>query len=234
MEDLAPLPKEAIAEKVVKHVLGLVREGVLAPGQKLPSERDLAASMGVSRPSLREALRALSLLGILEIRQGEGVFVSELTPDALLEPLQFFLSLNGQSLDTLFEARIAVEAGIAEIAARKIDETALGHLRACMARGNRAQRRHEEFLAVDEEFHGIIVAATGNPFLSRVANSFQELGKASRKITVTLPGVTQQSHADHAQIMEALEGHDPQAARESMTSHLRNVQAALHLSRLSK
>lgn len=223
--------RESLAEKVAKHILTLVRQGDLIPGQKLPSERDLAGSMGVGRPSLREALRALSLMGVLEIRHGEGVFVTELTPDALLQPLEFFLTLDDQSLDILFEARVAIEAGIAEIAASKITGDEIESLRRCMDRGVAALDDPDGFRQVDLEFHRRIVEATKNPFLIRVAQSFQELGKASRQITVQLPGVPKQSHADHATILAALAEGDVAAARQAMVRHLRNVHAAFKLSR---
>lgn len=227
----APIAREAIAEQVVKRILDLVRRGILAPGQKLPSERSLAATMGVGRPSLREALRALSLLGVVEIRQGEGIFVSKLTPETLLEPLTFFLTLDEQSLDALFEARVAVEAGIAEIAGRKITYEALARLQECVDRGDGLLEDPAGFTEMDVEFHRLLVEATGNPLLARIAQSFAELGKASRRMTVDLPGVRRQSHKDHREIVRALGEHDPDAARSAMADHLRHVQAAYHLSK---
>ena len=227
-----PITKRAISEKVFRHILDLVRKGVLLPGQRLPSERDLAESMGVGRPSLREALRALALMRVLEIRQGEGIFVSQLTPEELLEPLHFFLSLDQHSLDALFEARMAIEPSSVAIAALKIDEDTLQRLWRVMTRGADAANDPELFGEIDVEFHRLILEATENPFLIRVAQSFHELGKASRHITTGLPGVAYQAHVDHGEILAALEARSPERAREAMLQHLRNVQAAYHLSRL--
>ena len=227
----APIAREAIAEQVVNRILDLVRRGILAAGQKLPSERSLAATMGVGRPSLREALRALALLGVIEIRQGEGIFVSKLTPETLLEPLSFYLTLDEQSLDALFEARVAVEAGIAEIAARKVTPEALARLQGCVDGGDPLLEDAAGFTEMDVAFHRLLVEATGNPLLARIAQSFAELGKASRRMTVDLPGVRRQSHQDHREILQALEQHDPDAARSAMANHLRHVQAAYHLSK---
>lgn len=227
-----PIVKRAISEKVFRHILDLVRDGVLLPGQRLPSERDLAESMGVGRPSLREALRALALMRVLEIRQGEGVFVSQLTPEELLEPLHFFLSLDQHSLDALFEARKAIEPTSVEIAAQKIDDEALNSIWRAMQRGADATRNPDLFGEIDVEFHRLIFDATKNPFLIRVAQSFHELGKASRHITVGLPGVMHQAHVDHGEIFAALEARSPERAREAMLQHLINIQAAYHLSKL--
>ena len=222
-----------LAEKFIHKFLDLIRKGVLQPGQKLPAERELAESMGIGRPSLREALRALSLLGILDIRHREGIFVSDFEAASLLHPLQFYLSLNAQSLDALFESRIVIEPGIAEIAARKIDEDGLAALRACNSRGARTLTDPEAFQKVDEEFHQLIVEVTGNPFLQRVSQSYRELGKASRQITGRLPSILRQSHQDHDKILDALERRDSQAAKAAMEEHLHNVQAAYHFSKIN-
>lgn len=226
--------KKPIADKVVKHILRLVQIGVLAPGQKLPSERDLAASMGVGRPSLREGLRALSLMGIVEIRHGDGIFVSNLTPDSVLEPLKFFLSLDPPLLEALFEARVAVEAGIVEVAASKIDSDLLLKLNESIHEGAALIYQPEAFKEVDVRFHRLIVEATQNSFLIRLAESLQELGSASRAITVAISGVAEQSHVDHIEIVAALERRSPREAREAMVKHLRNVQSAFHLSRFQR
>ena len=100
-----PITRTAIPDMVVNRILDLIREGVLKPGQKLPPERELAVNIGVGRPSLREALRALSLLGVVDIRQGEGVFVSNLSAESLLAPLHFFVSLDPEHLNDLFKAQ---------------------------------------------------------------------------------------------------------------------------------
>ncbi|MGH8167925.1 MAG: FadR/GntR family transcriptional regulator, partial [Woeseiaceae bacterium] len=103
--DIEPVSKrQALPEQIVRQLIGLVRSGALKPGDRLPAERALADELGVGRPTLREALRALQLLGILDIRHGGGVFVSELEPDTLLGPLDLFVSLDRHNLDTILEA----------------------------------------------------------------------------------------------------------------------------------
>src|SRR4051794_29466492 len=89
----------------------MIVRGDLGAGQRLPAERDLAAQLGVSRPSLREAIRALIALNILESRHGEGTFVSSLDPELLSEPIDFVLQVNDDALLSLFEARRVLEAG---------------------------------------------------------------------------------------------------------------------------
>jgi GntR family transcriptional regulator, transcriptional repressor for pyruvate dehydrogenase complex len=221
-----PIARSGIPEQVVQKVLDLIRQGVLRPGQKLPPEREFALSIGVGRPSVREALRALSIMGVVDIRQGDGVFVSSLSPEVLLAPLHFFLSLETSHLDALFEARIIIECGITELAASRMDGDVLEALRACLDEGARSLDEPEAFLQVDVRFHQLIVEATENAYLNRVAQSFFELGKASRAITVDLPGVRQQSHEDHEQVFAALAARDGARASGAMEVHLRNVRRA--------
>ena len=222
----SPITRSGIPEQVVQKVLDLIREGALTPGQKLPPEREFALSIGVGRPSVREALRALSLLGVVDIKQGDGVFVSNLSPEVLLAPLHFFLSLESGHLDALFEARIIIEGGITGLAADNMTDAIGESLAACLDEGGRSLADAEAFLRVDIAFHQRIVDAAANPYLSRVAQSFFELGRASREITVDLPGVRQQSHVDHESVYRAMVERDREAACRAMQTHLRNVREA--------
>jgi GntR family transcriptional regulator, transcriptional repressor for pyruvate dehydrogenase complex len=112
--------RDAIPERITQRIISLIREEHLKPGDKLPPERELASMMQVSRPSLREALRALSLLNIIEIRQGDGTYVSSLTLELLIEPLDLILMLDHSTIQQLFEARKKLEVGIAALAAERI------------------------------------------------------------------------------------------------------------------
>ena len=103
------LQKEALSEKIAERLLSLIKEKQLKPGDRLPPERELAVSMGVSRPSLREALRALSIMHIIENRQGSGTYITSLQPETLVEHLDFIIALNDSSFLDLFEARKILE-----------------------------------------------------------------------------------------------------------------------------
>jgi GntR family transcriptional regulator, transcriptional repressor for pyruvate dehydrogenase complex len=221
-----------LAEQVFRRILGLIRSGVLRPGQALPPERELAESMGVGRPSLREALRALAVLGVLDIRRREGVFVRSLDLASLLEPLHVHLAIDAPSLDQLFEARMVFEPGIAELAAARIEGAQLAALRACLDGGADALDDVAAFVRLDAEFHQLIADVTDNAFLQRMAQSFWELGKVSRQITDRLPGVLRRSQEDHRRIFAALERHDAAAAGTAMRQHLMNVRAVFHLSKI--
>jgi len=228
----ARFAQPAIAEQVFRRILALIKEGVLKPGQALPSERELAETMGVGRPSLREALRALALHGVLDIRKREGIFVKALDLGSLLEPLRVHLAIDARSLDDLFEARVVFEPSMTELAAARIESDEIAALRSCLERGAAAMDDADEFVRIDEEFHELIAAACRNTFLQKIAQSFWELGAASREITVRLPGVLRRSHDDHDRIFASLVRRDPTAAAEAMRTHLYNVRTAFHLSKL--
>lgn len=225
-EDIAPIKRQPVAEQVAQQLLALVQSGTLKPGEQLPPERELAATLEVSRPSLREALRALSLLGVLRIRQGGGVFVSSLDPESLLAPLHFFISLDAKNVEDLFEARLIIESEITRIAAQKIGKVSLAELKECVNFEAHELDDEDQFIASDVKFHKILFETVDNAFLHRFATSLHILGKASREITGHIPGVIQQSLEDHKHIVAAIEARDSDAAAKAMKVHLTNVRNA--------
>ena len=117
--------RAALPDQIAARVVAMITERHLKPGDRLPPERELAQVMGVSRSSLREALRALSLLGVTEMRQGDGTYLTALDPDALMRPFGLVLALSDGQLQELFEARRVIEPGLAALAAERIDEETL-------------------------------------------------------------------------------------------------------------
>lgn len=221
--------KRALSEKIVARLLSLIKEKELGPGDKLPPERELAATMQVSRPSLREALRALSIMNVVEIRQGDGTYVTSLEPELLTEHLGFVFSLTDSTFLELFEARKIVEPDIAAIAAQRITDEENTELEVCLAKSIENIEDHQAFVEVDIELHERITKAARNPILNRFMASIGQLSRASRSRTVELPGVPQQSVEDHRTIVMALKARDPEAARQAMLQHLNNVEQKLML-----
>lgn len=221
----SPLQKQqTVAEAISAEILDLLRRKHLKPGDKLPPERELAEILGVSRPSLREALRALSIMKVVEVRQGDGTYVSALNPEELVEHLEFVFMLDDSTTLQLFEARKIVEPGNAGLAAERINEEELADLRACLEKSERSYDDPEAFLQADIELHEIITRAARNPLLERFMASISALGRASRHKTVRLSGVTQPTVEHHRRIVAALEAHDPQAAGEAMLRHLDHIE----------
>src|SRR5580698_9365412 len=123
------IKQEAASDRVVSQLLAMVKTGSLKPGDRLPCERDLAEMFRVSRPTVREALRALAVLGVLKARQGSGIFVSALKATDILGPLSFFLTLQDIQVDQLYEARRLIEGEISGLAARNASHGDVAELR---------------------------------------------------------------------------------------------------------
>lgn len=223
----APISRKAVSELVVQRILDLIKNGQLTPGEKLPSERDLSGILDVSRPTVREALRALSILGVLEIRHGGGVFVTSLEASELLNPLDFFVSLNAQNMAELFDARIEYEPMIAALAAKKISTTDLDYLQELLDAQMADPDNADTFHNTDVEFHKTLLDASGNVFLSRIGKMLQVLGDQARRAFQKEVQVRHQSIADHQVIMAALHARDPNAAKIAMRQHMINVRNAL-------
>lgn len=219
--------KSAISEDITARLLTMIKEGELKPGAKLPPERELAEMMQVSRPSLREALRALSIMNIIEIRQGDGTYVTSLEPELLVEHLDFVFSLSDTTIVELFKARRIVEVGLAAMAAEQITDEEIAKLEDCLTHSIENVDNHAAFLQADVELHETIVDAARNPFLKRFMASIYHLGRASRSRTVEIPGVVNQVVEDHRAIVAAMKARDPEKARQAMLQHLNNVETRL-------
>ena len=219
--------RELLPERIASRLVSLIAERHLRPGDKLPSERDLAAAMQVSRPSLREALRALAMLNIVEIRQGSGTYVTSLRPEVLVEHFDFVFALDDATFAELLETRKMLEPSLAAAAATHATEEDLERLRAWKARSAECADDPDAFLAADLELHQIITEAAHNQIMARFMDSLTRLGTASRRRTGALPGVQTQSLQDHQAIVDALLRRDPEAAAAMMRRHLENIQSSL-------
>jgi GntR family transcriptional repressor for pyruvate dehydrogenase complex len=217
------LEREPVSEQVVAQLLGMVKAGNLKPDDRLPSERELAASFGVSRPTIREAVRALVVLGVLNTRHGGGIFVSSLRAETLLGPLQFFLSLEETAVDALYDARELIEGGIACRAAVATRAEDVAYLLRLIDSQKDAIDDPQAYRKLDIAFHERIHALAANSFLSRAATSLNTLGLEFRTAASESRQVIAQSLLDHAIIVNALAANDAAAAEAAMRKHMQNV-----------
>ena len=167
----------------------MILDGRLAPGQRLPSERALSEALRISRPTVREAIRSLQAMHILESRHGAGTFVASLSVEELLAPLQFVLSLADGALEHLFEVRLLLEPGAAALAAERATPDEVGDLRDCAARAEKAVDDPDAMLRLDTELHERIVRASANPLSSTCGRPPPRWGRKSR-LHARLPGVS--------------------------------------------
>jgi GntR family transcriptional regulator, transcriptional repressor for pyruvate dehydrogenase complex len=227
MTEFGVFERDMLPERIANRIVSLISERQLRPGDKLPSERDLAGMMQVSRPSLREALRALAMLNIVEIRQGSGTYVSSLKPELLVEHLDFVFALDDSTFAELLEARSVLEPSIAALAAANASDEELQALDECMEKIKSAVEDPSSFLEADLELHQKITQAARNQILARFMTSLTRLGLASRTRTVALPGVREQTVEDHQEIVDALQRRAAQAASRAMQKHMENVRRGL-------
>lgn len=218
-----PIVRESVAEMVVRRILDMVRAGVLKAGDQLPPERDLALSLNVSRPSVREAMRGLTVLGVVRTRQGGGAYISELDAEALLGPIQFFLSLQDMNIRELYDARSLIESDVARRAAENIDDAALAALETILADQAGTLGDPIAFRKSDYAFHEAIWIGSRNAFLKRIGQSLNVLGLEFRKRASETAGVLERSLRDHRRLLDALQARDPEAAAKAAELHMQNV-----------
>jgi GntR family transcriptional regulator, transcriptional repressor for pyruvate dehydrogenase complex len=221
---LRPRDKESVVQSVVNRILDLIRTGMLRAGDRLPSERELIDILAISRPSLREALRALSMLGVIESRHGGGAFVTDLEARTLLKPLDFFLALSEANLADAFESRRIVELEIVRRAARAATAEDLDDLEGIVAAHEKVLNDPVGFRILDSRFHAKLSAAAGNVVLERLAYGLYNMGLDLRRRATENPELISQSTADHARIVEAILAHDPGRAAEAMGVHLDHIE----------
>lgn len=221
--DIKPIAKTGVTDVLVDRILGFVTAGQLRPGDRLPSERDLAERFGVSRPTVREAMRALSVLGVIEVRHGGGAFVSALDATSLLSPLNFFLGLSQVSVDQLYDARRLIEGEICALAATRITPAALDELEALITEQEKVLDAAEAYLALDSRFHARLGEVADNPFLARASQSLNVLGIEFRRAAANSGEMPRRSVRDHRQIVAALAKGDAEGARKAMIAHMDQV-----------
>ena len=219
--------RSTLPEEIANRLLAQIREQQLRPGDKLPAERNLAHMMEVSRPVLREALRALALMRVVDIRQGDGTYITSLEPKQLISHLDFVFSKDSVALVQLLEARRVVETGNVRLAAVRVTDDEIAELEALLGSLATCIDDPERFMELDIAMHLAVCAAANNFLLRQFMNIISTLGRVSRERTGSLPAVREAALADHRRILDALRRRDPDAAERAMRSHLDHVEAGL-------
>jgi GntR family transcriptional regulator, transcriptional repressor for pyruvate dehydrogenase complex len=221
------LRRTTLADEIANRLLELIRAQELRPGDRLPPERTLAATMRVSRPVLREALRALAIMKVVDIRQGAGTFITSLEPQQLVSHLDLVFSKDTVALAQVLEARRVVEVGNARLAATRATAPQLDELEAALGDLDRAVDDADRFSDLDIAFHDSICAAAGNFLLGQFMSIIDTLAKVSRERTGASREVRETMLRDHHRIAAALRARDPDRAGEAMRAHLDHVAGAL-------
>src|SRR5262244_857308 len=221
---IEPIKSTRIYEAIVRQVKAMIAEGRLKSGDRLPPERDLAEKFVVSRTSVREALRALESLGLIEIRPGEGTFVREVSVESLIEPLALVMLSQREAIGELFEARQMIEPTLAALAARRATPEELSEMERILEAQAKEVASGRTGLEQDAEFHAAIGAAAHNRAITRIAHAVMDLLRQSREASLNTPGRPTRSHEDHRRLLGAIRARDEAAARQAMIAHLQAVE----------
>jgi DNA-binding FadR family transcriptional regulator len=211
----------SVTDDAIDKIQKLIISGSWGPGDRLPKETELAAQLGLSRNSLREAVRALSQLRVLEVRQGDGTYVTSLEPELLLESTSFVSHLLvGESAVELFEVRRLLEGAAAALAAARIDFAGKDALRATLERMIDAETV-EQLVEADVDFHAVIARATGNTFLTSLLASLSSRTRRARMWRGReVDNALDVTRDEHRRIYEAIVAADPELARAAAMAHI--------------
>ena len=218
----------AVTDQAILSIRGMIVSGDLAPGDRIPSEKELSVRLGLSRNSLREAVKALELIRVLDVRQGDGTYVTSLEPRLLLEAMSFVVDLHqDQSVLQMFEVRLVLEPFAATRAAEIITDEQLAALRAMLDDVDESTDV-EQLVAHDMEFHRLIAEASGNSYLSSLLDALSSSTVRAR----VWRGITQERSvartlAEHRAILDALAERNPEVVRSWVTVHISGVETWL-------
>lgn len=220
----------SVTDDAIEMIKQMIVDGELRPGDRLPREADLAERLGLSRNSLREAVRALSLIHVLDVRQGDGTYVTSLDPGLLMDAMGFVVDFHRDDTVLQFlEVRRLLEPAATAMAAVNMEQDEIDGLAALLdSLGD--DPTVEELVANDLEFHTRIAAGSGNQVLCSFVESLSGRTQRAR----TWRGLTQESAvertiAEHRAIQQALAGRQPDVARAWATVHIAGVEQWLRI-----
>lgn len=215
----------AVTDEAIDKIKGMITDGRLRPGDRLPKEADLASELGLSRSSLREAVRALSLIHVLDVRQGDGTYVTSLEPGRLLEAMSFVVDFHRDDTVLEFlEVRRILEPAATALAAQRATGEEVAAMRAHLAALGPAPTV-EDLVKNDLEFHRQVCTASGNKVLTSLLDSMS--GPTTRARVwrgLTQEGALTRTMAEHQAIVDALEAHDTEGARAWATIHIVSIE----------
>jgi len=221
--DFEVVRRNKVYEEVAKQIEHLILEK-LQPGDKLPSERELAEMLQVSRSSIRDAIRSLELTGLVEPRQGAGTIIRELSAQSLVNPFANALKRRQELVSELLDFRKMLEPPLAARAATHASSDEISEMDEILQRQEVTLSHGEASIAEDAEFHYSIALASGNSVVLKVLDILMDLLRETRERSLQLKGRPQRSLAGHRRILAAIKRHDAEAAKDAMRRHIEDVE----------
>lgn len=218
----------ALTDEAILRIKEMILTGQLKPGDRLPREADLAETLGLSRNSLREAVRALALINILDVRQGDGTYVTSLDPNLLLDALTFVVDFHrDDSVLEFLRVRRILEPAAASMAAQRISQDEVEAMQSVID-ASKAGVTPEEALAFDIDFHRLVGLASGNSVLASLIEGLSAPTNRARIWRGRIQADAQERTVrEHQAVLDALSSHDPDMAHAAMVTHVAGVESWL-------
>lgn len=215
----------AVTDDAISEIKRMIQQGELRPGDRLPPEQELSERLGLSRSSMREAVKALEAMQILDVRRGDGTYVTSLQPSLLLEAMSFVLDFHeSHAVLEVFEVRRMVEASSAGLAATRATPDDIAAMRAHLAAIG-PDTPSDELVGNDVAFHRMIASSTGNGYLLSLLETIaSQTARARVWRGLTQAGAVERTMHEHDRILDAIETGDPEVARAAMTVHVAGVE----------
>lgn len=224
--DIGPqISRVAISDELVARFKELIAKRVFVPGHRLPPERDLAEALAVSRPTLRQALRALQIMGVIKARQGSGSYLADSASDIMRVPLEFALALKNPAKTDLFETRRTIEVELASLAAERRTDEDLAAMRRALSEMQKAMGDPDAWCRTEPQFHTCIVQAARNGVMATMIEMLSQMLMESRRQTVRLLSEYESSYRSHENIYVEIEKKDPAGAAKMMIEHFALIES---------
>jgi GntR family transcriptional repressor for pyruvate dehydrogenase complex len=229
---VTPVRRKSVPEEVIHQLKSLIDAGHLERGDRLPGEREMAQMMNVSRPSLREALRVLSLLGVIEHRPGSGTYLTASAEGWSTEPLSILFLLKKSTLFEIFEARKILEGGVAALAAIQRSEEDLQSMEEALRNMKLNLGQPERYTKYELEFHHAVIEAAGNSVIADLMEKLYALLRETRtriyqKYSLRIKAYRNQDYRYHEAIFDAIRKGNEERASKTMSDHLKNFEQRL-------
>ena len=221
--DFEVVRRNKVYEEVAKQIERLILKK-LRPGDKLPSERELAETLRVSRSSIRDAIRGLELMGLVEPRQGAGTIVCEISAESLVNPFANALKRRQELVGELLDFRKMLEPPLAARAATHASLDEISEMEEILQRQEKKHGQGDAAVAEDAEFHYNVALASGNSVVLKVLDILMDLLRDTRERSLQVEGRPQKSLAGHRRILAAIKRHDAEAAKAAMRRHIEDVE----------
>jgi len=229
LDKIKPVEKFVLIDQIIEKIEKLIENRDLNPGDFLPGERVLSEKLGISRTSLRQALKALNVMGVLEIIPGKKTYIKESFSDILINPFRFIKAVHSIKIKELFEARRVLEEGIVQMAAKKVDQHHIQKIKGYLDDSENNLENKNDFIYSEFMFHQSIFDTADNKILTAVMNSLNELLLVLEKYEKDYLDTAdrKQSLVQHKAIFDALRKKDPEEARLTMHAHLNSMETRL-------